>query len=568
MLQLLGPGCFGIQAAMIENINEVLARSPNASRKVEELINRRDSELVEIIPIIDEWAHRYAEFDSRLSKRSTEQVEKTAGLLRDVDLEGLTKQLNLVLQQDTEQTHGGAQIAADSFNVGESYELQFQSSNALPFLEKAFSIHPDIAEYGFSYASALSAQNNLAPAVRAYEQVLGVAKPSRALVSSSDQPLFAANWAALGDLYARLERPNDATKADEKSLLIYRGLAKEDSKYQPSVSTILDKLGHLYVANSNSGAGEKAYQEALGLDREMARINPIAFQLSVAQTLTNLGNFYRDTKQSKLALPAYEEALQLDRNMAATNPPVYQAHVVSDLNNLAIFYRGTLRIADAEEALQEALAITRDRANDDAATYKPLLATTLYNLANLYFETDREKAAAQAYREALSIRRELAQYNPTRYKPALTEAQYRMAVFDMDAGRGKEAEQALLEVCSTYTELQKEEPASYQPRLAVALLQLGSLREQGGRLTAAEGDFEQALTIYRGLATISPQAYQPSLAKTLNNLGNLYAKTHRVKEAERSFREALAIRWGLAKFNPAYQDDVSTTLHDWAAMYK
>lgn len=568
ILQLLGPGCFGIQPSVIENVNQLLSRFPNTSRKIEERISRRDSELVEVVPILDQWAYRYVELNSRLEKRSSEQSAKAAALLRNGDLEGVTKQLNFMLRQDLGDLHENGQIAADNFNLGQSYELQFQSLNALPFFEKASSIHPEVAEYSFSYASALAAQNQLGAAVRAYGQVLKSEKSPRE-VSPSDQPIFARNWRALGDLYARLLQPSDAQKAYDESLRLYRRLAKDAPEvYQTCVSAILNRLGQSYVASSNWEAAQKAYQEALTLDREMARGNPIVYQLNVVQTLTNLGNLYRDTEQSSLALPAYQEALRLDRNMAAANPDVYQAHVVSDLNDLAIFYRRTLRVADAEEAFQEALAITRDRANDDAATYKPLLATTLYNMANLYSETDRKKAAAQTYREALSIWRDLAHSNPTRYRPALAEVQYSAAVFDMDAGRAKEAEQALLEVCSTYEELQKQDPADYQPRLALAFSQLGSLREQGERTTTAEENFKQALTIYRGLANASPQTYRPLLAKTLNSLGNLYAKTRRIKEGEQSFREALAIRWGLEKVNPTYQEDVSTTLHDWAAMYK
>jgi len=41
-----------------------------------------------------------------------------------------------------------------------------------------------------------------------------------------------------------------------------------------------------------------------------------------------------------------------------------------------------------------------------------------------------------------------------------------------------------------------------------------------------------------------------------------------VNEAEQAFKQALLIRWALAKADPAiYQEDVSTTLHDWASMY-
>ncbi len=41
-----------------------------------------------------------------------------------------------------------------------------------------------------------------------------------------------------------------------------------------------------------------------------------------------------------------------------------------------------------------------------------------------------------------------------------------------------------------------------------------------------------------------------------------------MSDAEKAFKEALTIRWALVKQDPdVYQEQVSTTLHDWAKMY-
>ena len=128
-----------------------------------------------------------------------ESSKKAAALLRDGDLDGAAKQLDDVLQSPAQSTSKNNDMARNYYNRAQAYELQLQSSLALPLYEKAYTLQPDVAEYGSSYATALLAQDRLEESARVYERALK-ARAAGGPASITEQRTLAINLGNLGNL--------------------------------------------------------------------------------------------------------------------------------------------------------------------------------------------------------------------------------------------------------------------------------------------------------------------------------------------------------------------------------
>jgi tetratricopeptide (TPR) repeat protein len=80
---------------------------------------------------------------------------------------------------------------------------------------------------------------------------------------------------------------------------------------------------------------EKAYPEALSIDRDLAARDPGAYRADVASTLSNLGILYGNTGRMADAKQAYTEALSIYDNLAVNHPKVYDILIKSLTTRLA-----------------------------------------------------------------------------------------------------------------------------------------------------------------------------------------------------------------------------------------
>jgi CHAT domain-containing protein len=167
--------------------------------------------------------------------------------------------------------------------------------------------------------------------------------------------------------------------------------------YAPDVAMTLTNLG---VALSDLRRLEEAvaaYEEALGIHRQLAAAQPAVYAPDLATTLTNLGNALQELRRYEAALAAYEEALAIRRRLAQQQPQVYEPDVAMTLNNLGNALYQLRRLEEAVAAYEEALGIYNRHDIPDEK------ARTLGNLGRLYLSERRYEDALPYLREAADL---------------------------------------------------------------------------------------------------------------------------------------------------------------------
>jgi tetratricopeptide (TPR) repeat protein len=126
------------------------------------------------------------------------------------------------------------------------------------------------------------------------------------------------------------------------------------------------------------------------------------------------------------ALAQAEEAVRINRQLARERPDAFLPHLAMSLNNLAAMLSDLGRREEALAQAEEAVRIYRQLAQQRPDAFLPDLAMSLTNLANMLSDLGRREEALAQAEEAVRIRRQLAQQRPDAFLPDLAKS---LAVF-------------------------------------------------------------------------------------------------------------------------------------------
>ena len=355
-----------------------------------------------------------------------------------------------------------------------------------------------------------------------------------------------------------------ARKAYDEALGIRRELAEQrPDVYRPNVALTLNNLGNVLRNLNQLEAARQAYEEALGIRRELAEQRPDVYRPNVALTLNNLGNVLSDLNQLEAARQAYDEALGIRRELAEQRPDVYRPDVAMALNNLGNVLSDLNQLESARQAYDEALEIYRELAEQRPDVYRPDVAMTLNNLGTVLSDLNQLEAAQKAYEEALEDYRELIRERPDVYRPYVAGTLNNLGTVLRNLNQLEAARQAYEEALGIRRELAEQRPDVYRPYVAGTLNNLGTVLSHLNQLEAARKAYNKALEIYRELAEQRPDVYRPDVAMTLNNLGTVLSDLNQLEAARQAYEEALGIRRELAEQRPdVYRPDVAMTLNN------
>lgn len=248
---------------------------PQAMKRLNELLDKKDVELSQRIKDAEEWAARYRELLARIEKQGddSELSRKAEELIKTGKLEEAGKILDEIIAKQEKQVE---KLANNHYTRGQVFLLEFKPVEALPHLKKAYEYKPDNFDFAHEYARLLQIQNQFKEA----------------------EPIY------------------------EKSIKIIRKLAKDNPEvYLPKVALTLNNLGILYAATNKLEEAEGAYSEALKTYRSLADKNPAAYLPDVAMTLHNLGFLCSLTnKETKKCLIYIEESIEIRRRFAKAQP--------------------------------------------------------------------------------------------------------------------------------------------------------------------------------------------------------------------------------------------------------
>ncbi len=163
----------------------------------------------------------------------------------------------------------------------------------------------------------------------------------------------------------------------------------------------LNNLGNVLRDERQFPAARKAYEEAAGIYRELAEVEPHIYRPYVATTLNNLGSVLREERQFPAARKACEEAGGIYRDLAEVEPHIYRPDVAMSLNNLGTVLSEERQFPAARKAFEEALEIRRELAAEEPPIYGPDVGMTLNNLGNVLEEMGLAQDAGKASLESV-----------------------------------------------------------------------------------------------------------------------------------------------------------------------
>jgi tetratricopeptide (TPR) repeat protein len=137
-----------------------------ALARLNELLDKKDLQLAQKVEEANEWAQRYHEVSARLAASDDSQLSKKAlALIREGKLDEAGALLDgLVAKQEAQLD----QLAANHFNRGDIFRLQFKYPQARAYFDKAYQYRPDNPLYAVIYAWNRMEEQNFTKAIEVY----------------------------------------------------------------------------------------------------------------------------------------------------------------------------------------------------------------------------------------------------------------------------------------------------------------------------------------------------------------------------------------------------------------
>jgi tetratricopeptide (TPR) repeat protein len=345
-------------------------------------------------------------------------------------------------------------------------------------------------------------------------------------------------FVALGEIYNGLGRFEDAAAVTDEAVRIDRILARDDpGVFLPRLARSLDRLAHSLYQSGDPEAALPLAEEAVRIWRERVGDQP-GFLPEIAASLNNLGNALSDLGRRSDALLHTEEAVRISRELARQNPKAFGPDLAAYLSNLANQLGDLGRPEEALVAAEEAVHVYRGLSK--TPSWNDLLPTLLDNVAMRMAYLGRlDEAVAQA-EEATLIHRRLTQYNRVML-PNLAKSLNNTASILLLLTRYTEALPLAQESVDIHRELAKERPGAFMADLARSLRNLAKALSQTNRSSEALGCADEAVNILRELARGNPDVFLPDLAAALDNLAYRLSHVGRTQDAVARADEALGI---------------------------
>jgi Tfp pilus assembly protein PilF len=384
---------------------------PRALRHLNAELRRKKLALADKVREANMWAARYKELEERLLAEGNESLlsKRAEEYLHRGDLEKAGAVLDELIALEEKKVD---RTAADHFNRGLVYELQFRPQEALPHFALAYRYRPENCKFAEEYARVLVQQGDLQNA----EPILATfVDRNRDLSNAEPKTFLCVNELRndLGLLYQKTHRSDKAESIFQEILESFSQLTKKErDQYLPFVAVVQTNLGIVYTDIQRTDDAQSSFEQALGIVRQLANLYPTEYKPHLAETLVDLGIFYSRTNRTAQAEQASLEAVHIYQELAAANPGAYDlSYAIAELN-LGSVYDHMQNFKDAESYYLNSIKTFQRLSKINPSPVDEHMATAMYNIANLYRETNRLAEARVAIQEALKIDRRRWSVNP------------------------------------------------------------------------------------------------------------------------------------------------------------
>jgi len=308
--------------------------------------------------------------------------------------------------------------AAETFREAGALSAAVSVTDAVDAYREAARLDPDDFETHINLRRLAMAANDLSTATAAAKAAAAAARSPReravALVETGDV-LRAANH-----LDGALERYQEALKLD-------RELARqhpEQAQHERDISVNLQRIGAVLHARNDLPGAHKVYEEALRIDRQWVQNHPDDLKRvrDVGVGLDGLGDVRATQGDLPGARTHFEDALSIARDLAKRDPMnIDRARDVSvSLNKVGDILMAGRDFNGALERYQESLVQERSVAKNDPshADNARDVTVSLIKVGDALEKLNKRTDAVDHYGQALSIRQSLAAQAPTNVERA------------------------------------------------------------------------------------------------------------------------------------------------------
>jgi tetratricopeptide (TPR) repeat protein len=374
-----------------------------------------------------------------------------------------------------------------------------------------------------------------------------------------------------------------ALAAYEESLGVRRKLAAADpdnTDWQHGLSVSLKNVGYTRLAAGDRPGALAVYEESLAIARKLIAIDPgngnrdnVQGQRDLSTSLTSVGDLRRAAGDSAGALEAYEESLGVVRQLAAVDHDDTQSqrNLSSILGKVGDIHRAAGEQPAALAAYEESLGVMRKLADADPdnAKWQRDLGVGLANVGDVKLAAGDRAGALADYEKSLGIMRRLSAADPgdaegqSSLAGSLTKVgDVRRAAFDF-AGALAAYEESL----GVMRKLAAVDPGNtlWRRHLSLTLNRVGDMRRTPFDRAAGLTAYEEGLDVMRKLVAIDPgnADWQRDLSVSLEKVGDVLLAVGEQARARAFYEESLGVMRRLSAADPGnaqWQPDLLVNL--------
>ncbi|MFD9903051.1 hypothetical protein [Streptomyces sp. NPDC059063] len=248
------------------------------------------------------------------------------------------------------------------------------------------------------------------------------------------EPSFAEVLCDVGVYLAKRGDTADALAATEQAVRVLRGLADEEpGRHDDALAVALSNCAADLATEGHWATALATAQEAVDIRRRQAAAaaggpGPTAHSAALAAALANLAICLAYADRRHDAVAAAQEAVGIQRALARSHPHTHEPTLASALVNLSRRLSDVSRPRQACDAATEAVQVLRRLVDVSPAAYEEVLAIGLLNLGSRLASLSHHEEACRVLDESAGIRRGLAAARPGRHETALAASLETLAV--------------------------------------------------------------------------------------------------------------------------------------------
>lgn len=440
------------------------------------------------------------------------------------------------------------ELSLEDITLAKLYVETNQFDKAQQSYEDAIEIFFDFDNV-MEYASFLYNQKCHLRAIKLYEKLLESQLTKR---EKGRVYLGLGNATYSRTTYAIKEtnkKMNEAERAFQKSLLIFRDLAEKTLEDKRALSTSLNNLSVFYRGINKLEKAEKLIYESIKLNEQLVGLDKQnnKFNSSLALSLYNKGVLLAIQKQYKQAEYFYNKSLSIYENLLLDNPDAYNPSVAMVWGSLGILYKTINNDLDKEIAYKKSLLKYTKMAKTNPEAYCSGFETATSNLAKFYEENMNFNEAEHTYIKALDVCNNYPKFLP--FNNSLIKSKLNTLYYN--SGQ-------LVKLEKSYEDFKRTKTKKFHAGEPTILRYLAQLYINANETDKAKQSYIKEIKIYKGLVKNGDKKTKfqfiqfpnySSISNRLVRLYFLYKKDNQSIEAKKAYADVLTIYENFKKVN-------------------